>query len=67
MIYFFMAPELSAQLNIALWFWIVLMAYEMTMLDSDGHKNERKHFVRIVLLLVGLIAVIIVHNCFNLL
>lgn len=67
MTYFFIAPELSVELNIALWLWIILMAYETTMLDSDGHKNERKHFVRIVLLLAGLIAVIIAHNCFNLL
>lgn len=67
MIYFFIAPELSTELNIALWLWIILMAYEMTMLDSDGYKNERKHFVRIVLLLIGFIAVMIAHYHFNLL
>jgi hypothetical protein len=65
--YFFIAPELSAELNIAIWFWIILMAYEMTMLDSDGHENERKHLITVVLLLVEFIAVMIAHYHFNLL
>lgn len=67
MIYFFIAPDLSAELNIAIWLWIILMAYEMTMLDSDGYKNERKHLIAIVLLFVGLVAVMIAHYHFELL
>lgn len=65
MIYFFIAHDLSAELNIALWLWIILITYEMTMLDSDGYKNERKHLTAVVLLLVGLIAVMIAHYRFN--
>lgn len=67
MIYFFVAPDLSTELNIALWLWIILTAYEMTILDSDGYENERKHLIAVVLLLAGLIAVMVAHYHFSLL
>ena len=65
--HFLIAPDLSVELNIALLVWIILISYEMTMLDSDGHENERKHLITIVLLLVGFIAVMISHYNFGLL
>lgn len=54
-----MFPELSAGWNLAAWLWIIIASYEMTMLDQDGRQNERKHIVKLVLLLAILIAAVI--------
>lgn len=57
--------EVGIALNIAFWLWIITIAYQITMLNSDGFENERKHLVKIILLFVVLIAVVIAHNRFG--
>ena len=54
-----MLPELSVDWNVAAWLWIIIAAYEMTMLDLDGRQNERKHIVKLVLLLAILIVAVV--------
>lgn len=48
--YVLMFPELSVVRNAIAWLWIIIMAYELTMLDQDSRQNERKHIVKIAIL-----------------
>ncbi|GHN47135.1 hypothetical protein ME799_07410 [Lactobacillus delbrueckii] len=45
-----MLPELSVVRNAIALLWIIIMAYELTMLDQDSRQNERKHIVKIAIL-----------------
>lgn len=53
-----MLPELSVGWNVATLLWIIIMSYELTMLDQDSRQNERKHIVKLVLLLAILIVAV---------
>lgn len=56
--YVLMLPELSVSWNVAAWLWIIIMSYELTMLDQDSRQNERKYIVKLVLLLAILIVAV---------
>lgn len=49
--YVLMFPELSVIQNAVALLLIFAIAYESTMLDLDGRQNERKHIVKIAILL----------------
>lgn len=55
-----MFPELSVVQNAIALLWIIIMAYELTMLDLDGRQNERKHIVKIAILFALMIGTLFI-------
>lgn len=50
--------ELSIDWEVAAWLWIVITSYELIMAGLDDRQNERKHIVKLVLLLAILMATV---------
>lgn len=65
--YVLIFPELSVAQNAVALMLIIIIAYELTMLDLDSQPNERKHIVKVAMLFALLAAEVIAYQCFNLL